>query len=299
MKVVWSDGLALEVKEYKGHDPKALLICVHGMAEHRGRYDELAAYLKEQGYVVLTYDHRGHGQSILRGERKGYLGVDGFNKMVRDLEAVVCEAKKQYPLLPLYLFGHSMGSFVVQRYIQVHHDVNGVILMGSGYKPKGLSFGILLSGLMVKLGRGKREGYLIDAILNREYNRPFRPNRTTFDWLSRDDRSVDRYRDDPDCGFVMSYQFYYDFFRGIRTLQKDKNLRRIPPKLPIFILSGLHDPVGEMGKKIQRLYEAYRTMTSHIDLKLYKDARHELLHELNKEEVFRDLLHWLEKQRVR
>lgn len=297
MLVLGSDQIPITIHAFEAQNPKALVICVHGMAEHSRRYNDFASFLAKSGYTVLTYDHRGHGDSLLHEEIKGYLGKDGFNKMVTDLEKIVTLAKQNYPDTRCILFGHSMGSFVVQRYIQVNDDVDGVILMGSGYRPKGLIGGLLLAKLLVWFGKGKEKASLIDGQLMKTYNKTFQPQRTKFDWLSRDTDEVDRYINDPNCGFMMTNQFFLDFFKGIRTVGQAKNIANIRKNLPILLISGLDDPVGEMGTKIQRLGIQYQKVTKHVDIKLYKSARHELLHEHNKDEVSQDLLDWLEKNR--
>lgn len=295
MLVLGSDQLPITINMYEAEHAKALVICVHGMAEHSKRYESFAKYLQQRGYTVLTYDQRGHRNSLLVNEEKGYLGKDGFNKMVQDLKNIVYSAKQNFSNLRCFLMGHSMGSFVVQRFIQLHDYVDGVILMGSGYRPKGLIGGLILSKLMVRFGKGKEKATLIDTTLNKTYSKPFKPYRTVYDWLNRDSAEVDHYINDPNCGFMMTYQFYADFFKGIRTVGKTKNIAKIRKNLPILLISGLSDPVGEMGTKINRLSTQYRKFTKQLDVKLYKAARHELLHEQNKDEVYQDLYAWLEK----
>ena len=302
MTVMGSERVSIKINRYyeeklihqKKH--KAVVIFVHGMAEHSGRYEDIAHLLMKHQYIVFTYDQRGHGKSLLPGEKKGYLGTDGFNKMVLDLHEVVNHAKYEFPNTPIYLFGHSMGSFVVQRYLQRFRDIDGIILMGVGYQPKGLSLGIFIAKRMIRRGNGKKAGMMIHRMLNRMYNFRMRPRKTDFDWLNRDLSEVQEYIHDPDCGFPMSYQFYYDFFTAIKKVHQPKNLSKTPKNLPILMMSGSDDPVGNMGRAIRKLHKLYRQYTHQADVKVYDEARHELLHELDKDRVYRDLLDWLEKQ---
>lgn len=293
VKLAVRDNLELNVNEYFIDDMKAVIICVHGMCEHSERYIDIAKFFNTKNYSVITYDQRGHGKSLLNGEEKGFLGKDGFHKMVTDLHTVISYVKEKFPNQKIYLLGHSMGSFVVQRYIELNDTVDAVILSGSNYGFKLIRMGKLLSKLACILKGNKAKGKLINKLSFGSYNKFFKPNRTSFDWLTRDETIVDKYINDDLCGFVCTNRFYYDFFNGLLELSKIKNISKINPLVPILIISGSDDPVGYQGKGVKRLYQVLKRVIRNVDLKLYQNARHEILNELNKQEVYNDIVNWL------
>jgi alpha-beta hydrolase superfamily lysophospholipase len=292
-KVKTHDGVELSTNKYIVENMKAVVICVHGMCEHSLRYEEFALFLNQKGFSVITYDSRGHGNSLLKGEDKGYQGKDGFNKMVLDLNRIVLDTKAKIPNHKIYILGHSMGSFVLERYIQLYDEVDGVIISGSNFGTKFVKIGRFISKLVCLIRGKKRPGKLIEKLSFGNYNTAFKPNRTKFDWLSRDESSVDKYLADDFCGFTCSNQFYYDFLRGLIELSKKRNMSLIKAKLPILIISGAKDPVGYQGEGVKRLYQVLKKSVAKVDLKLYPDGRHEMLNELNKTEVFSDIYNWL------
>lgn len=292
-KLMGQDELQLNVNDYLVENPRGIVLCVHGMCEHSLRYENFALFLNANRYSVYTYDHRGHGKSILKNEEKGYLGKDGFNKMVYDLNVLVSYIKEKHPQKKIYLFGHSMGSAITARYLQLYDSVDGCILSGSNYETKFLKFARFLGKVSCSVNGEKTSGKLFGKLLFGRFNQNFTPNRTSFDWLSRDEKEVDKYVSDELCGFTCSNRFYYDFFNGISDLSKRENIEKINPKLPIFIISGDSDPVGNNGEGVKALYQILRSQMSDVELKLYKNARHELLNEINKEEVYQDIAEWL------
>jgi alpha-beta hydrolase superfamily lysophospholipase len=291
------NDVMLHLYSFVTNPAKAVVICVHGMAEHGKRYGELANYLNQKNYTVFSYDHRGHGESIIDGEVRGYQGKDGFNKMVDDLNGVVEYVKKNNPNKRIYLLGHSMGSFVVQRYIQVFKRVSGVILIGSSYKTFGMGLAKFLCKINCLIGHAKNEGHMMNQLIFGQYNKKFTPANTDFDWLNRDEDAVKTYLEDDSCGFILSNQFYHDFVAGLITLQKRTNIAKIKRNLPIYLLAGDQDPVGSNGLKVKQLYEEYKHYTNDIAIKLYEEARHEVLNEKNKLEVFEDVYNWLEMRK--
>ncbi len=293
MMLLGVDNLKLNVNEYLVDEMKGIVLCVHGMSEHSKRYEDFALFLNKSKYSVYTYDHRGHGKSLLENENKGYLGKDGFNKMVYDLDVIINHIKEKYPKEKLYLLGHSMGSFVTERYIQLYDKVDGVILSGSNYGTKMLKFGRFVSKLACLFKGEKKEGKFLEKLSFGGFNKCFSPCRTAFDWLSRDEKEVDKYVQDELCGFTCSNRFYYDFIGGLLTISKEDNIKKINTQLPILIVSGDKDPVGGQGKGVKDLYRILRKYLSNVELKLYQDARHEILNETNKAEVYQDILNWL------
>ncbi|HHU55587.1 MAG TPA: alpha/beta hydrolase [Acholeplasmataceae bacterium] len=278
---------------YKG----VVLIC-HGMAEHIKRYDHFASFLSSKGYIIFGYDQRGHGQSVENIDKIGYMSdIDNFQILVNDVGEITRYIKERFSDLPIYLFGHSMGSFVAQRYIEdFGTSINGVILSGSNLN-KGLKlyFGALIAKIVTILRGRKHRSKLIHNLVFGRYNDKYDDKRTDFDWLSRDHKIVDDYIKDEKCGTIFTAAFFKDFFKGLIRIYRYFEL--IPINLPILIVSGDKDPVGEYGKGVIRLYnELKKSGAKNVEYKLYPEARHELLNETNKEEVYSDILNWLDEQ---
>lgn len=294
------DGL---VKGYVTEPEKAkgiVLIC-HGMAEHIERYHNFANFLTSKEYIVYGYDQRGHKQSVKSFDDLGYMSnIDNFQILVSDVFEVIRYIKSNHPDLPIYLFGHSMGSFVSQKYIQEYGTtIDGVILSGSNYN-KGIKIylGYLLAKLIKTFRGRKHRSRLIHKLSFGAYNKKFAPNRTEFDWLTRDEEVVDIYIKDEYCGQTFSVSFYQDLLKGFIKIRYNFDL--IPNNLPIYIISGENDPVGNHGKGIKKLYNKFKDVgIENVDYKLYSDCRHELLNELNNSEVYDDVHDWLEKQNKR
>lgn len=276
---------------------RAVVILVHGMAEHIERYDAFASRLARAGYVVYGYNQRGHKGTIQSKEDYGYMhDKDNFRILVADLYEMAEHVQKEHPALPVFIFGHSMGSFVTQRFVQLHGSrISGIILSGSAKYPNALlRAGITLSKAIVRFRGARHRSKLLDNLTFGKYNKHFRPNRTAFDWLNRDEAEVQKYIDDEYCGGIFTAGFFRDFFRGLKTI--NNNFELVPKELPMLLLSGSDDPVGGPVKLIKKLYETLRKLEiKDLEFKLYEGARHELLLELNKEEVMNDCLDWLNK----
>lgn len=279
---------------------KGVILLVHGMAEHIERYDEFARFLAQNGYIVYGHNQRGHKGSIATYEDYGYMSADdNFFILVSDVYEIVNKLNKEYQKLPIYLFGHSMGSFVVQRYAQLcGKKINGIILSGSAKFSKILLFsGAFISGLVKKIKGPRHRSKLIYNLMFGSFNRKFRPNRTEADWLNTKPDEVDKYVNDKYCGGIFTAAFYSDFLRGLKEMNANYDL--IPKDLPIMIISGERDACGGMAKLVRGLYKKYRKLNiSDLKLKLYPEARHEILHDKCKEEVFADCLEWLEERQA-
>lgn len=276
---------------------KGVIQIFHGMAEHSGRYDEFAKFLNNHGYVVYADDHRGHGKTERFKENLGYLGDDGFNKIVEDENIITELIKKQYKDIPVYIFAHSFGSFIGQEYItRYSKNINGIVLSGSA-KQTGLDVkaGNLVAKIQRKFIDEKKQAKIIDKLSFGTYNKKVKNPINKFSWLSRDVKEVDKYIKDELCGFISSINFYYNLFNGLNGLYKINKLKNIDKELPILVLSGDMDPVGKYGKTVKNLYNQYVNLgIKNLSLKLYKEARHELIIETNKEEVNKYLLNWFE-----
>ncbi|MDF2606077.1 MAG: alpha/beta hydrolase family protein [Bacillales bacterium] len=286
---------------YKWDDvinPKGIVQIAHGMSEHAGRYEYFAKMLNKAGFVVFANDHRGHGKTVSSTEDLGHVAnYDGFYTMVDDLYEITSEIKRSYPNLPIILFGHSMGSFLVQNYIQKYRNaINYVILSGSNGKQGPLVFlGILLAKLMITFKGNRYKSKLLNNLTFGKFNNYFSPVRTEFDWLTSDSVEVDKYINDPLCGQIFSVRSFYDLFKGTQTLFY--NVDKIVKNLPILIISGENDPVSNFGKGIHDLVLIYKNVgLSNIKYILYKNSRHELLNEVNKEVVITDTINWINEQ---
>lgn len=293
-----SDGVELNVYKWQP-DGKILGVVqlVHGMAENILRYDEFAKYLNNKGFIVYGHDHRGHGLTAKTKEELGYLADnEGFEWLVRDLYELMMKVKEENKGLPIYLFGHSMGSFVSQRFIELHgKEIDGLILSGSNGEPTKLTpLGILLANMEIKLFGRRHRSKMMNQLSFGGFNNKFKPNRTSYDWLCSVDSEVDKYIANKYCGFICSASFYYDLLRGLKTINKKDNFKAIPKDLPIYILAGDMDPVGFFGKGIINLHNKLKsTGVNDVKYKLYKNKRHEILNEDNKLEVMNDISDWL------
>lgn len=276
---------------------KGIVQIAHGMAEHAPRYADFAQYLNEAGYAVYANDHRGHGRSAGSEEEQGYLGgKNGFDSLVEDMAHLSQIIRSIHPGVPLFLFGHSMGSFASQRFLMDYPDlIDGLILSGSnGKQGVVLSFGRLIAGIERALRGDHAKSNLLNSLSFGAYNKKFAPNRTPYDWLSRDETSVDRYIADPWCGAIFPTSFFTGFFDSLLYIENPKHFHKIPVSVPIIILSGDQDPVGSFGKGVTELYERYRSVgVLDVSMKLYTDARHEILNELNRDEVMQDIVDFL------
>ncbi|NJJ56321.1 alpha/beta hydrolase [Pseudomonas sp. B14(2022)] len=277
--------------------PKALLMLSHGMAEHSGRYARLADALCGAGFGLYAPDQRGHGRTADEGTLGLYAEKDGWNKVVGDLASLNQHIGQQQPGLPIILLGHSMGSYIAQAYL-LHHSasLNGAILSGSNFQPVALYRAARLIARAERLRQGVRgRSALIEFLSFGSFNKAFKPNRTAFDWLSRDPVEVDKYINDPLCGFRCTNQLWIDLLGGLQQISKASNLVQIDPGLPILVMGGECDPVSE-GKRLKSLADALREAgCQNLQLNIYPQARHEVFNETNRDEVTADVLAWLDQ----
>jgi len=302
------DGTRLYLYQWSPEQtPKAVLHIVHGMSEHAFRYCRLAEKLTEAGIEVWAADQRGHGKTavleINGPDKGGILGHCGDNNSVSsvtaDIHTLNEEIQKTRKNIPLFLLGHSWGSFIVQNYIEYSDDlkINGCILSGT----KGPGDFIVKAGIpimtMLAALKGQRKGSRIAKMMaDGTYNKPFKPNRTAFDWLSRDEDVVDKYVSDPLCGNLCSTGFYRDLARLLYNIHRPDAMARINRSLPLYVFCGSADPVGDMGKSPTALVSVYRNLgINDLEFVLYPGARHETLNETNREEVIENLLAWINK----
>lgn len=272
--------------------PRAVVQILHGMAEHIARYDRLARALCAHGYAVAGHSHRGHGQECASDKLGYFYDRDGWDIVVRDAHYVTVLLRGRFPEAKIFLLGHSMGSFMAREYaIRYGGELQALVLSGTGYYGKALC---AAGGLLAKMCPRQKPARIVDKIAFSSNNKPFEPARTPFDWLSRDEKEVDKYIADDRCGFLFTGRAFGDFFGGLKALTKTERLVSLPKTLPIFILSGDNDPVGGMGAGVRRVYDEYKAAgIDDVNIKLYSGARHEIFNEINRDDVTNDLLAWL------
>ncbi|MBC1363483.1 alpha/beta hydrolase [Listeria welshimeri] len=295
MKLKAADGLELHLHIWdEVEKPIGLIQIVHGMAEHGARYDLFAKRLNQAGYIVVADDHRGFGKSAINESYLGHLdGETGFQNMIQDEVSVRTYIKENYPNLPYFIFAHSMGSFIIRTFM-AQHQVDGVILSGSGLQPTALlKMSQIITKHRVKKDDKKRSGFL-NKLAFWGYNKPFNENHR-FSWLSRDVAVYEAYEKDPFCGSVVGTSgFFHNLFEVVKVSQQKETLESVPKDLPILLLSGSDDPVGHFGKDTPKIALALeKAGVEDVTYKIYENARHELVNELCKETVFQDVIDWL------
>jgi alpha-beta hydrolase superfamily lysophospholipase len=276
---------------------KAIVQVAHGMAEHSARYERFAQYLTKNNFGVYANDHRGHGQTAGTMENCGYFAdTNGWDLVVNDMHCLTMKIKKNHPDIPLFLFGHSMGSFLCRDYMFTHgKDTAGVILSATAGDPGLLGrVGMMISKIESMIRGKKTKSPLLDKLSFGNFNKTFEPARTKFDWLSSDEAEVDKYVDDPFCGQIFTAGFFNDLLRGIKKINTPFNIDLIPKDLPVYLFCGKNDPVGDFTKGVQNVYDSYeKAGIKDLKLKFYENGRHEMLNEINREMVFADIINWL------
>jgi alpha-beta hydrolase superfamily lysophospholipase len=278
--------------------PRASILILHGMAEHQKRYLAFADYLVENGFDVFTYNHRGHGTDKKLNELGFFAANNGDQLVINDAISVSNYIEQNNRCSKFFLLGHSMGSFIARNVIQSFEKYNGVILSGTAFPPKSLTrFGIYLSSLIKSFKGPKYKSPFMHNLLfgGKKYTRLSK--RTAYDWLSRKNPVVGAYIHDPYCGFKCTTAFYNDLLKLIYNASKKKQIRLTKRELPLLIISGDKDPVGAYGKEVHKyLYALKKLGFTNVTSKIYPDCRHELLNELNSDEVFADVQQWIAKR---
>ena len=280
--------------------PRAVVQIAHGIAEHIDRYRPFMEFLADNGFVAAGNDHLGHGKSIRVPAEQGFFAEkDGWWRVVDDMDKLHDIMSKEYPELPYVLFGHSMGSFLTRTYLIKHPDkYDAVILSGTGHQSPALVLGgNAAASVMAKLNGAMGDGAKLDSLAFGTYLSKIENPRTKFDWLSRDAEQVDKYIADPLCGFVGKIGLYRDMMQGIKFITNEKNIAQMNKEKPVYFMSGDGDPVGDYGKGVERAYKAFCNAGLHdVFMRLYPGGRHEMLNETNKEQVYQDILNWLNEK---
>ena len=271
---------------------RAVVQIVHGMAEHIACYEETAARFNKAGFLVVGHNHAGHGPTA---DRLGWFGPGGFDSLVADTHTMRLVTQAVYPGVPYFLLGHSMGSFVVRNYCLSHaKGLSGVILSGTGhYPPMLVGVGLTLANLMCVFGAAEKPARFIEGMSFAGYNKAWSPPQTEKDWISRNQEKVDRYIEDPLCGFTFTGSAYRDMFQGLKNLYPGK-LHTMEADVPMLLYGGACDPVGGRGKGVQKVAGELRAAgVKDVSVKLYENGRHEMHNEPNREEVYTDIIYWI------
>lgn len=282
--------------------PVAVLQIVHGIAEFVERYDGFAQYLNSLGYVVVAEDHMGHGKSINGQGIQGYFH-GGWFTAVEDTYELLQRTRQEFPNLPYVLFGHSMGSFMTRTILCKHPDsgISAVVICGTGWQPKALlNTAIAICELVCKKQGEQTPSKALEKLIFANYNKKVEHPRTPYDWLTRDSRIVDEYIASPLCGFTPTAGLMREMLKGIRFIQEPENLSAMKKDLPVLFISGGDDPVGSYGKGVPHCAEVFRNAgMMDVTCKLYPLGRHEILNEINHEEVYEDVASWLSQKVVK
>jgi alpha-beta hydrolase superfamily lysophospholipase len=296
MRLQNADGFALHLYQWRpavGHAPRGVVQLLHGASEHARRYEGLAQVLTAAGYLVYAHDQRGHGQTAGCRDKMGIVGADGWSGFVRDAHQVGELIEQQHSDLPLFLFGHSMGAALAQRAMQLWGEhLHGVILSGPSAPALNLEPIVALAEQAAQAEPNAPS--MLASQMFAALNAPFAPGKTGYEWLSRDEKAVQAYVDDPWCGFPFCNRLAADLYAGLHALWQPQNMARIPQTLPLLVLAGEADPVGGNTVGVQALLAHYQQLGV-LDLshKFYPAARHEVLNEINREEVHCDIVEWL------
>ena len=275
-------------------NPKGVFIISHGMAEHMGRYKWLISKLNNDGYHVISRDHKGHGINITNGETPGFFSDKNGWLIVRDdLKKTINHAEIKFPNLQCFLLGHSMGSWVALSTLNKKSSIKGLILTGSSKLPK---LAILLNLIIIKvdiLFNGKfAKSTIMDKLTMRRFNAAFKPNRTPNDWISSDESSVNDYTSDPHCGFIVTPSLWLDLCNGLMMIFDKRYYSELNKDIPILIMSGKNDAASANSKLSLKLYKFLNKIFSNVNHMII-DSRHEIFTDLNKHSSYKHLLEFI------
>ncbi len=288
------DGHKIPMRHWPVSQPRGVIHVVHGMAEHSGNYDDVAAFFNQHHFAVLAHDHRCHGLSTTQ------LGnvdkIQNWQGVLEDMPLIHNWIKATYQQTPVIIVGHSMGSFVSQHFVQHHpHAVQALALAGSDFLPTWFT-GAASRLAKIETCRQGANGRsdLIHGLAFGKFGKAIKNARTEFDWLSRNPAWVDKYIADPLCGFRMANAYWREFLKTLSEIYTPTALKKIPKELPVYIFAGSDDPVGHNSKGVKKLANAHKKYRkAEITLKIYHEGRHDILHDSNASEVRYDLLSWL------
>ncbi|MBQ7956005.1 MAG: alpha/beta hydrolase [Lachnospiraceae bacterium] len=273
---------------------------IHGMSEHVARYEEFARFMTERNFVVVGENHLGHGKTVGENGIQGYFcKQDPATVVVRDSHRLKKMTQELYPGVPYFIAGHSMGSFMLRNYMAKYGTgIDGAIIMGTGQMSAGL---IAIAKMIVTVQKlfmgGKHPGKLLDNMAFGSCNKRIENPKTSVDWLCSDETVISKYLEDKECGFTFTVNGFETLFELITRAGKKEYIEQIPKELPVFIIAGTKDPIGEYGKAVKKVYEGMKTANiQDVTLKLYEESRHEILNDIEKETVKNDIYHWITAQ---
>lgn len=284
LKILGFNDLELNTYVYDNvENPKAVVIIIHGMQEHCLRYKNFAQYLNKNGYIAIASDLRGHGHTAISKEYLGYGEKDIFTETLTDQLNIINYANQTYNL-PIYLFGHSYGSMLSQVLIQLTPLVEKCVLCGTANGSSGImKLGNFVVNLLKPFKKETSKGGIIEKLCIKSYGKGFERG----NWLTRDEKVFDEYLKDEYCGGSFPFSFYRSMINNMHNA--NKGIQKIGSK-KVFLIAGDNDPVGSKGKQVKQLYKLYLKNNINAKMKLYKGARHELLNETNKDEVYKDVV---------
>ena len=278
--------------------PKAILQLSHGMAEHIDRYDDFARYMTSGGYVVIGNNHIGHGNTASSSDEISHIeGKNGYKNIVDDMHRLTQIANEKYPEIPVILFGHSMGSLLSRFYAGIWgNDISALILCGtSGSNPLGRA-GIAMTGLISTVKGSRHRSKFVENMAFGSYNDHYENVKTGYEWLSVNEDNVKAYVNDDKCGVLFTLSGFRNLFSLLLEVSGKNCIQKIPKDLPVLLISGAEDPVGNYGKGVAEVADRLRSAgIREIDVEIYEGMRHEILNETGKLKVYCDLLKWCDK----
>lgn len=279
--------------------PKAIVQIVHGLGEHAGRYKEIAEKLNKEGFLVCADDHRGFGRSTVSKDQIGHMAdKNGHELIIEDMKHLMVNTKADYPNLPYFMMGHSMGSFLTRGFlIKYHKDLNGAIIMGTRGKPKGIeNLGKTIANIQKSLFGGRKRAYLLDKLSVGGYGKKYFPkDKSDLAWLTSDKEEIKKAQEDEYfADKPASIETYVQLFELIDKISDKNNYSSMDKNFPILLISGDRDPVGDMGKGVKWVYEMYKSLgLNDVNISLYKDGRHEILNDVQRDDVTNEIIAWL------
>ena len=278
---------------------KAILQISHGMVEHIERYDAFADYLSKRGFYVVGQDHLGHGASVTDDEKHGYFhDTHGNEHVIGDIHKLRQITTSRYPNVPYFMLGHSMGSYMLRKYLTIHNDdLRGAIIMGTGCVPDNTTkLGINVCKFLAKIFGWHHRSKLVESL---SFGGPYKKydlsgKTLSNSWLTKDEDIVKFYYSEPRCTFKFTLNGYLGLMEAVLYDNQLENVKKVPNKLPIFIVSGQDDPVGDNGVGVKKVYDLFKDAgVDDLTYRLYETDRHEILNETDRDKVYADLLAWM------
>lgn len=277
---------------------KGIVQISHGMCEYFDCYEKFADFLTAKGFLVCGNDHLGHGFSVSTNDDLGYFSPErGWENAVDDLFYLTKMIKRSYPDLPYFLYGHSMGSFLARAYVTKHGSKNltGAVFAGTSGNIVGISELLAMVDSMILLNGERYRSKMTLKLVLSIYNHKIENNQSDYDWVSRDETAISNIADDPKRTFIFTLNGYRNLLLALGYVSADKWFETYPKSLPTFFISGTDDPVGNYGNGVQKVYEKLKEQECNVDIKLYQNARHELVNEINRNDIYNDVLNFFEQ----